>query len=118
MSQESKQELWVGRLADYAASGLSQKQWCAQHDVALHQFAYWRQRLNGTGPGNETSKAGPAAWCAVQLLPKDNQPKANHSGVTVRVGGASIVVEPGFDANLLRAVVEALVQGSLTNGGA
>ena len=113
MSMESKQELWVGRMADYAASGLSQKQWCAQHDVVLHQFTYWRHRLNGTGAKSQTSKAAPAAWCAVQLVPGARNP-----GVTVRVGEASVVVELGFDANLLRAVVEALGHGPFSSGGA
>ena len=111
MSKAGKREEWVGRLASYEGGGLSQRQWCEENGVPLHQFAYWRGRLKQQAEGQVT----PAGWCAVAIQGKssdgrvDSRGIAHQSGLTVLVGSAAIHVERGFDAGLLREVVRALV---------
>ncbi|BBP44640.1 hypothetical protein THMIRHAS_08360 [Thiosulfatimonas sediminis] len=41
----SKHELWVQRIADWQASGLSQRAFCQQQGLAISTFYTWRRRL-------------------------------------------------------------------------
>ena len=40
-----KVKYWTKHLADWQASGLSQKAYCAQQDIKAHNLHYWRQKL-------------------------------------------------------------------------
>ena len=40
-----KVKYWTKHLADWQASGLSQKDYCAQQDIKAHNLYYWRQKL-------------------------------------------------------------------------
>ena len=42
---ETKQRLWETRIADWKRSGLSQRQYCLKHELALATFGWWRKRL-------------------------------------------------------------------------
>jgi len=117
MSKEEKREIRVGRMSDFAASGLSQKEWCRQNQVPLPQFGYWRRALKqqATTEGREAT-SGPAGWLHVELPvgpeqaldPQRAVGSSVTAGLTVGAGGASIEVHACFDALLLRAVVQAL----------
>ena len=37
----TKTELWIERIKDFYASGLSRKEWCQKHQVSLSTFGYW-----------------------------------------------------------------------------
>ena len=106
MPTESKRSLWVERMADHAASGLGRKQWCEQNDIPLHQFAYWRRELFASRSGAKSATGAPdgagVEWCGLQVMP------SAAATLSVYVGPARIAVDPGFDADHLRAVVEAL----------
>jgi hypothetical protein len=51
----------------------------------------------------------PAKFLRLQVAPR-----SEHSGLTVEVGRARVRLEQGFDAELLRSVVEALSGGART----
>lgn len=40
----SKADFWQKHVNDWQRSGLSQKAYCAQHDLKLASFGYWRRR--------------------------------------------------------------------------
>ncbi|WP_053980421.1 IS66 family insertion sequence element accessory protein TnpA [Marinagarivorans algicola] len=42
----NKVEYWGKHIADWQASGLSQKEYCSQQDIKAHNLHYWRQRLS------------------------------------------------------------------------
>jgi hypothetical protein len=88
---------WAGLVAEYRASGQTQRQWAAVHGVTLSQLRYWVHRF----PDPVAPTAGPA-W--VTVSPAVMAP----AGVTVHVGVAEVRVAPGFDPQLLQAVVRAL----------
>ena len=102
MSRETLQGVWGRRLEEYAASGLSQKQWCLANNLPVHQFHYWRGKLKPavTGPVNLAVDQG---WCRLQEMPMPAK-----QVLEVRVGSATIQVALGFDEDLLAAVVQAL----------
>lgn len=45
MSNSTKTAFWQKHFADWPQSGLSQKAYCAQHNLKLATFGYWRRRL-------------------------------------------------------------------------
>jgi hypothetical protein len=47
MSKQAKVVLWEERIAAWRRSGLSQRAWCVQHDVAVQTFGYWCRKLSG-----------------------------------------------------------------------
>ncbi len=49
MSKQAKVVLWEQRIAAWRRSGLSQRAWCLQHDVAVQTFGYWCRKLSA-GP--------------------------------------------------------------------
>ncbi|WP_025265017.1 IS66 family insertion sequence element accessory protein TnpA [Thalassolituus oleivorans] len=42
----TKSEQWQQHLNLWHASGLSQVAFCQQHNIAVHNFQYWRKRLS------------------------------------------------------------------------
>jgi hypothetical protein len=45
MSIDTKTAFWQKHFTDWQQSGLSQKGCCAQHDLKIATFGYWRRRL-------------------------------------------------------------------------
>ena len=111
-------EMWRNRLDSFANSRLSPREWCAYNDVILHQFYYWRQRLNKRSLVNPSSQE----WFTVDLC--DPQSAASHpiiypspispittsapAGLNIHIAGAIIELQHGFDPALLRSAVQAL----------
>jgi hypothetical protein len=123
MGNEALREQWRARLKLFARSKQTVSVWCAQHDVSVHQFYYWRRRLEEATlqPAKATSAKATSGdnWLAVAVVPdvavmpeaSAGPPPAgppSAGGVTIRVGAATIEVSPGFDRALLRTVVQAL----------
>ena len=92
----------VGRaaIADWRASDLSMSAWARGHGVPLHRLIYWRDRLGVLASDDAHVPAMPFSRCVMT---------GAADGCVVDVGGAAIRVQVGFDAGLLRQVVEALV---------
>lgn len=95
MTKQEREGYWRELLERQAASGLSVRAWCARETVGYATFMYWRRRLGRTG--------------AVERLTLIRvEEAAVGDGLWLWVGGVRIEVKAGFDAGLLRQVVEAL----------
>lgn len=46
MTSINKEQFWQNHISAWQSSGLSQAQYCQQHEIKFHNFAYWRTRLN------------------------------------------------------------------------
>ena len=103
MDREELACVWHKRLATFARSGMTIQKWCDQNSTTVRQFGYWRQRL----AGQRDSETPLQQWAAVEIAEPSSTPTVP-GGVTVRVAGASIELQPGFDPAMLRAVVRAL----------
>jgi hypothetical protein len=104
MSRQGLAELWRKRLDDCAQSGRSVVDWCYYNKVTVPQYYYWKRRLAAEPP----QPTHPQEFIPLDILPTAQTPPAVPAGVTVRIAGATIDVTPGFDPDLLRAVVGAL----------
>lgn len=103
MSSPELVQEWRERLEDYAQSEMTVQEWCDFNRTTIHQYYYWRRRLAKPAPQNTAN----GTWQAINLVDTASPPTTKPS-LSVRVAGADIEVEPGFDPNLLRAVVLAL----------
>jgi len=95
---------WRGLAAEQKQSGESVAAFCRERGVPASQFFAWKRRLR---------EAEAAKFVAVEVAPigKSRRPGAiaQSSAIEVRlVRGRSLMVEPGFDADHLRALLAAL----------
>ena len=92
---------WVRLIAEQGESGGTVGAFCRERGLAASQFYTWRKRLGGSVAERflEVQVAKAAAW-----------PAPPHQGaIAIRLaGGCRVLVEPGFDADHLRAIVAAL----------
>ena len=102
MWNEELADVWRKRLADIAESNLTVRKWCEQQGVSFQQYVYWRRRLAFTDAPKPTG----ADWLPVAVI--EAAPVAVAKSLTVRIAGAAIDLQPGFDPDLLRSVVAAL----------
>jgi hypothetical protein len=111
MGNKALQEQWRARLKKFARSRQSVRAWCAQQDVPVHQFYYWRRRLADAAPARPSAGDN---WVAMEIVPEATvlppaaTTETTPGGVAIRVGAATIEVQAGFDQAVLRAVVQAL----------
>jgi len=113
MANEASLKVWRARLKSFARSKQTIRAWCAQHDVPVHQFNYWRGQLAVSPQQSKAShdtKLPGDHWLAV--VPEPTVATAatptTSGGIAIRVGAATIEVQHNFDGALLRAVVHAL----------
>lgn len=102
MSESSKQEIWVGRIASWSRSGLSRQAWCGKHGINVHTFDYWRRRLRDS-PVPRKHKTRTALVPIMVTAPAAIEPLELllPSGVRLRVpSGADVAAV----AQLLRAL--------------
>lgn len=97
MSKQNEQPNWAERIAQFQASGQSMAAWCRVNNTKVHQLRYRLQK--GNGKENEPG----AGWLPLPL----DEPET--PALLIKVGAATIEVTPGFDPNLLRTVVRALI---------
>jgi len=92
---------WRRLISEHDGSGQSIAGFCRERGVPVSQFFAWRKRLR---------KASAQSFVEVQLAGgTPQQPMAPDRTIEVALaGGRRVFVEPGFDADHLRAVVAAL----------
>ena len=128
MSRQDLSNIWRQRFDEAAKSGATTKDWCLQNGFSLNQNYYWNRRLReldaeapSAEPGRSTGRSRISAeraderrpseavsrhWLRVEPATVAALPPSEL--LTVRVSGAEIDVHTGFNAALLRSVVQAL----------
>lgn len=90
---------WERRIADYESSGHTQATWCAINKVNVNQLKYWLKKIKGPKRTRSTkSKFTPVVV---------TEPPANES-MEIKIGQASIEVQPGFNPSFLADIVRTL----------
>lgn len=91
----SKHQLWAQRIADWRASGLSQRAFCQQQGLALSTFCVWLRKIRQI---NEQSIRGPSAFLPMVIQDK---PEAFATTITVNTNGLSFDCSVGELAQLI-----------------
>jgi hypothetical protein len=59
-----KAKKWAGILADWKASGLSQRAYAQEHGLAASTLAWWAVRLDGVTTPSHSNRKKPGTDCA------------------------------------------------------
>ena len=136
MSDPERLEEWRDRLARFAARGeLTVRDWCVREGVTKNQVKYWRDALavaaSAGARGESVSREVRAAadggamvpartvvpvrqWLTLDVVDDraavsgPDGSTGRSSGVSVRLGPATVDLAVGFDADTLRAAVRVL----------
>jgi hypothetical protein len=102
--KEQRQHEWEVRVSDFQSSGLKMTHWCTANLVNVEQMKYWARKFK------KVSAVAPIAPSKsfIPLTTLEPVPRTANPVLVVRVGFASIELQPGFDPQLLRETVEAL----------
>jgi len=113
----AKEKSWRLLLSQWRQSGLTVRDFCAQHGVQEASFYAWRRQLAQRDRqrrrtiGSPPRPAGAAASAFVELaIATDASTPAAIELVVA--GGRLLRVRPGFDAELLRRLVRVLEEPS------
>ena len=87
---------WRRLIAEHERSGQSVAAFCRERGLCAPYFFSWKKRL--------TRPAAAERFVAVEV--EESPTPAAGSAIEIRVGGCSVLVEPGFDARHLRAVLD------------
>lgn len=111
-------EFWQQMVAEQSTSGLSQRAFCEQHDLALSTFQWWRRRLKSRGPSAEPMKVKAATKAPdfVEIQLSQPAPVAAEEAEGLEVcfpSGVRLRIPSGWDGQSLLEVLWALeVSGS------
>jgi hypothetical protein len=100
---ERKERQWRRWIAEWRASGLSVRVFCARRGLATPSFYHWRRVL-------ERRAAERAAFVPVQVV-ADAVPAQASTFEVVLIDGRIVRVAPGFDAATLRLLLAVLQEG-------
>lgn len=112
-----KRDEWEKLVGQWRASRQSARQFAAAHGVTDAALRYWANRLvdeedeqesSGASPRGRAVRAPSTSPTLARIIRPGEAPAHDAGRVMVVIGKASIVVEPGFDADHLCAVVRAL----------
>lgn len=98
---DEERRIWEAKIADYHASGLTAQEWCDANGEQLNRLKY---RIKVINKARKANSAMPTRWLPVTV----DEPDRDHTGLSIKVGTASIEVRPGFDRDLLKDVVRVL----------
>jgi len=95
MEREHRASEWASRIEAFQASGMTQRQWAAEQGLSEDQLSYWYRKL-----GRPPESRAESTWVPLTALTPDG------SLLRLRVGPVEIDVAPGFDPQLLQAVIQ------------
>jgi len=99
-----RRECWRARVADFRASGQSGAAWCKTNQIKEHQLWYWSQKFSREDSPPKSS----SNWMPVEIHQFVDPEKDTVHPLEIRIGQAIIEVRVGYDAGLLRDVVQTL----------
>lgn len=101
LSKEENQQKWKDIIENQVSSGLTQKVWCQENDVSIHNLRYWRRRLQETPL--DSSKIEFVSVSAKSL--RNGSLCNGKESLTIKVGSASIEVDKNIDFELLNHLI-------------
>ena len=102
-----REQHWRERVAAWAASGLSMRAFCDQHQLTETTFQHWRRELRDRDEAAASSPARPR-FVPVTVLPNGDPLTRSIGPVDVRCPSGHVVTVPGGDPATLRTLFAAL----------
>ena len=109
---------WMGRVRDWKRSGQSAKEFSESQPYQPSSLIWWERRLRSRlvaakrpvrkGADLRSRDCGTTVTVPMVRVMRSAAAQSDAKGVVVEIGSARVVVQAGFDAGLLNAVVRAL----------
>ena len=116
------QRRWAERIAEWKASGQSLHEFAEGKPYRAKTLSWWGSELRRRGLLDRAAPKGRHGPARLEKMPtiavarvvarRSGAEASPATGVVVEVGGARVIVEPGFDAKVLGGVVRALQEAS------
>ena len=104
---------WAQIMQNRAASGQSIRAYCKANGIGTNVYHYWQRKLREAAAEQMAAEpnAGaqilvPSGWATVSAAEEATPEQAG--SLTLRVGGAEIEVQQGYDEALLASVIKTL----------
>ncbi|MDG0794272.1 hypothetical protein OMP38_28115 [Cohnella ginsengisoli] len=105
MARAEIQQKWETRVAAFRASGEKATSWCKANEVDRRQLYIWMKKLSGS---SERTVSGGNSIPFLQVAVASEAKARPTPSIRIQLGLATIEVDAGFNAALLRDVVQAL----------
>lgn len=105
------EQVWRRRIESWRQSGLSQKAFCAEKQLALSTFSLWRKRLNETSRVSACLEVVPVPRFQAAIAPthlSSAQPAVPPVVVVTGGGRYRLELTEGFQRDTLHAVLQVL----------
>jgi len=99
ISKEENRQEWIDRIHEQQGSGLTQGKWCEANAVNIHNFKYWKSRINELDNNRESTGQ------FVAIKPVVTQT----SSVRITIGPAIVEVNDAVNLDLLNDVMKVLM---------
>jgi len=121
LGRMTKEQMWLARVLAWRASGQSAVEFCEEAGLSVSALRAWSSRLgregkvarSAMGRPPKSSKRGTEGTFArvIRTQATDSQTRQSATlsqSMVISVGRSHIALSAGFDAELLRSVVQAL----------
>ncbi len=102
-----KASFWQQHLAQWHYSGLTQKQYCLEHQLSHRQFLYWRSRENLL----QQQQAMPVCAVPVSVVSHHHnvvEPDSSHHHIELLIGSAKLRLPMNTPPEYIAQLVSAL----------
>ena len=111
---------WANKIAEQTASGLTAREWCAQNNLSIHKYNYWKhllkevvvdQTLPDIAPLPVPSSINPTIPYADSTNRTNCANRANcttFASTRITIGDISIEVDPTLPTELLCSLIKAV----------
>ena len=110
MSKKANPEYWQQVVLNQSSSELTQHEWCDQNNVNIHNFRYWKRRLELEPKSNHAADQTETKWAIITHLETDIAEQTIKPLLYIHVGKAVVDVSPGFDPESLSTVLSVLMR--------
>lgn len=100
-------EQWAALVAEYAASGQSQRAFCAARGIGQSGLRYWKRRLEQEGATQDRAPARGTRLVPIKLV-ADTPVRTDSGLAVVSRGGIRVQIARDFDAPTLARVLATL----------
>ena len=97
MNKAENHKYWSKKVAEFKKSGKTKEEWCKKKNITIKQFNYWLRQFS-----EETTET---QWLPMEI---NQEEIATNSPIIVKIGTASIEVNPSFDKEHLSAVLKVI----------
>lgn len=94
---KEKREIWTSHVEAWRESGLSQIDYCRQHNLSRHRFTYWKCKLDKQNT-------------PLKFIPLSGNPvlSQNQTSISLALGEYKIEIGDGFKPETLSTLIRTL----------